>query len=190
MNFGIAGDVLFPMLGFDLFRGDKIKGQGISEFDDFAVRAKFGLKRLIPNFPFVPGSYSTERIARARDDKSPLARNETELIALLNTLGVKIEEADIGRLRTIKGMEYRRRLKGIQDQIRAVYSKFSKGTINQEKRDKELAELNDKFKTLSNTYSKALNMEINYQEGAEISEIIPRIVGAVKEQTQKLFDKN
>ena len=47
-----------------------------------------------------------------------------------------------------------------------------------------------KFKTLSNTYSKALNMEINYQEGAEISEIIPRIVGAVKEQTQKLFDKN
>ena len=87
-------------------------------------------------------------------------------------------------------MEYRRRLKGIQDQIRAVYSKFSKGTINQEKRDKELAELNDKFKTLSNTYSKALNMEINYQEGAEISEIIPRIVGAVKEQTQKLFDKN
>ena len=33
-------------------------------------------------------------------------------------------------------------------------------------------------------------MEINYQEGAEISEIIPRIVGAVKEQTQKLFDKN
>ena len=87
-------------------------------------------------------------------------------------------------------MEYRRRLKGIQDQIRAVYSKSSKGAINEEKRDKELAELNAKFKTLSNTYSKALNMEINYQEGAEISEIIPRIVGAVKEQTQKLFDKN
>ena len=190
MNFGVAGDVLFPMLGFDLFRGDKIKGQGVSEFDDFAIRAKFGLSRLIPNFPFVPGSYSTQRIARARDDKSPLARNETELVALLNILGVKIEEADIGRLRTIKGMEYRRRLKGIQDQIRAVYSKSSKGAINKEKRDKELAELNDKFKTLSNTYSKALNMEINYQEGAEISEIVPRIVGAVKEQTQKLFDKN
>jgi len=190
MNFGIAGDVLFPMLGYDLFRADKIKGQGISEFDDLAVRAKFGLSRLIPNFPFVPGSYSTQRIARARDDKSPLARNETELIALLNTVGIKIEEADIGRLRTIKGMEYRRRLKGIRDQIRAVYSKHSKGAINEEKKDKQLAELNAKFKTLSNTYSKALNMEINYQEGAEISEIIPRITSAIKEQTEKLFDKN
>ncbi len=111
MNFGIAGDVLFPMLGFDLFRGDKIKGQGVSEFDDFSTRAKFALKRLIPNFPFVPGSYSTERIARARDDKSPLARNETELLAFLNTVGVKIEEADISRLRTIKGFEFRRRVK-------------------------------------------------------------------------------
>ena len=33
-------------------------------------------------------------------------------------------------------------------------------------------------------------MEINYQEGAEISDIVPRIVGAVKEQTEKLFNKN
>ena len=110
MNFGIAGDVLFPMLGFDLFRGDKIKGQGISEFDDFAVRAKFGLKRFIPNFQFVPGSYSTERIKRAREDKSTLARNESELLAFLNTVGVKIEEADISRLRTIKGFEYKNSL--------------------------------------------------------------------------------
>ena len=74
MNFGIAGDVIFPMLGFDLFGADKIKGQGISEFDDFAVRAKAAYQRIIPNFPFVPGSYSTKRIERARDDKSKLAR--------------------------------------------------------------------------------------------------------------------
>tara|TARA_R100000697_G_scaffold2279_2_gene5330 strand:+ start:3375 stop:3638 length:264 start_codon:yes stop_codon:yes gene_type:complete len=87
-------------------------------------------------------------------------------------------------------MEYRRRLKGIRDQIRSVYSKFSKGAINEEKRNKKLEELNNKFKTLSNKYSKALNMEINYQEGAEISEIIPRITSALKEQTQKLFGKN
>ena len=190
MNFGIAGEVLFPMLGFDLFRGDKIKGQGISEFDDFSIRSKFALKKLIPNFPFIPGSYSTERIKKARTDKSVLARSESELLAFLNTVGVKIEEADISRLRTIKGFEYRRRLKGIEEQIRAVYADFNRGAIDEEKRDKKLITLNKKFKKLSDTYSEALNMDINYQEGAELSEVVPRIVGAVKKQTEKIFDKN
>jgi len=190
MNFGIAGEVLFPMLGFDLFRGDKIKGQGISEFDDFSIRSKFALKKLIPNFPFIPGSYSTERIKKARTDTSVLARNESELLAFLNTVGVKIEEADISRLRTIKGFEYRRRLKGIEEQIRAVYSDFNRGAINEEKRNKKLTTLNKKFKKLSDTYSEALNMDINYQEGAELSEVVPRIVGAVKKQTEKIFAKN
>ena len=189
-NFGLAGELLFPMLGIDLFRGDKIKGQGVSEFDDFSIRAKFALKRLIPNFPFVPGSYSTERIRKARDDKSTLARNESELLAFLNTVGVKIEEADISRLRTIKGFEYRRRLNGIREQIRGVYSKFDKGSINEDKKNKELEELNKKFEKLSEEYSEALNMEINYQEGAKLSEVVPRITSAIKKQTQELFGKN
>ena len=34
------------------------------------------------------------------------------------------------RLRTIKGLEYRRKLKGVQEQIRAVYSEFNKGLID------------------------------------------------------------
>jgi len=189
-NFGLAGEVLFPMLGFDLFRGDKIKGQGISEFDDFSIRAEFALKRLIPNFPFIPGSYSTERIRKAREDKSTLARSESEFLAFLNTVGVKIEEADISRLRTIKGLEYRRKLKGVQEQIRGVYAKFRRGSIDEEKRNKELTELNKKFKKLNDEYSEALNMEINYQEGAELSDVVPRIVTAIKGQTEKLFGKN
>ncbi len=111
-------------------------------------------------------------------------------MAFLNTVGVKIEEADISRLRTIKGFEYRRRLKGIEEQIRAVYSDFNRGAINEEKRNKKLTTLNKKFKKLSDTYSEALNMDINYQEGAELSEVVPRIVGAVKKQTEKIFAKN
>ena len=33
-------------------------------------------------------------------------------------------------------------------------------------------------------------MEINYQEGAKLSEVVPRITSAIKGQTEKLFDKN
>ena len=58
----------------------------------------------------------------------------------------KIEEADVSRLRTIKGLEYRRRLKGVQEQIRAVYAKFRKGSIDEEKRDKQLSVLNKNLK--------------------------------------------
>tara|TARA_Y100000004_G_scaffold174318_1_gene212942 strand:- start:538 stop:1113 length:576 start_codon:yes stop_codon:yes gene_type:complete len=175
------------MLGFDLFRGDKIKGQGISEFDDFSIRAKFALKRLVPNFPFVPFSYSTERIERARKDTSQLKRSESELLAFFNTLGFKIEEADLSRLRTIKAFEFRRRVKGVEEQMRSVYSKFQKGSIDKNKRNKEIEKLNKKYKKLRDEYSEALNIPIDYQEGAEFDEILPRITTSLKKQSEKLF---
>jgi len=190
MNFGIAGEVLFPMLGFDLFRGDKIKGQGVSAFDDFSIRANFALKRLIPNFPFVPGSYSTERIARARKDESPLKRNETELMAFLNTLGFKIDKTNLSRLKTIKGFEFRRQLNGLEEQMRAVYNQYSIGKIDLEKRNKLLAELDVKYKKISKRFSEDINVPVDFQEGAALSEVVPRIVGAVKEQTENIFAKN
>jgi hypothetical protein len=189
-NFGIAGEVLFPMLGFDLFRGDKIKGQGISEFDDFSIRAKFAAKRLVPNFPFVPFSYSTERIEKARKDTSPLRRNETELMAFFNTLGFKIEKTNLSRLKTIKGIEFRKRVKGIEDQMRAVYNNYSRGSINLEKRNNKLAELDEKYRKLSNKFSEDMGVPVDYQKGAKLSEVIPRITGAITQQTEELFGKN
>ena len=189
-NFGIAGEVLFPMLGFDLFRGDKIKGQGVSEFDDFSTRAKFALKRLIPNFPFVPGSYSTERIQKARTDTSPLSRNESELLAFFNTLGFKITKTNLSQLKTIKGYEFRRRVKGIQEKIRIEANKFNKGQITQLEYNERVNELNETYTKIRNKFIEDVNVPVDYQEGAELSEVIPRIAGAVKEQTEKIFGKN
>ena len=71
-----------------------------------------------------------------------------------------------------------------------MYSQFSKGAIDLEKRNKKLTKLNKKFRKLNDEYSEALNMEINYQEGAKLSEVVPRITSAIKGQTEKLFDKN
>ncbi len=189
-NFGIAGEVLFPMLGFDLFRGDKIKGQGVSEFDDFSTRAKFAFKRLIPNFPFVPGSYSTERIQKARTDKSPLSRNESELLAFFNTLGFKITKTNLSQLKTIKGYEFRRRVNGIQEKIRIEANKFSKGQITQLEYNERVNELNETYSKIRNKFIEDVNVPVDYQEGAELSEVIPRITGAIKEQTENIFGKN
>ena len=189
-NFGIAGEVLFPMLGFDLFRGDKIKGQGVSEFDDFSTRAKFALKRLVPNFPFVPFSYSTERIQKARTDTSPMSRNESELLAFFNTLGFKITKTNLSQLKTIKGYEFRRKVKGIQEKIRIEANKFNKGQITQLEYNERVNDLNETYTKIRNKFIEDVNIPVDYQEGAELSEVIPRITGAIKEQTEGLFGKN
>jgi len=189
-NFGLAGELLFPMLGIDLFRGDKIKGQGVSEFDDFSIRANFALKKLIPNFPFVPGSYSTERIRKAREDRSPLRRDETEFMAFLNTLGFKINKTNLSRLKTIKGFEFKRKLNGLEEQMRTIYNNYSVGKIDLEKRNKLLAEIDEKYRKISDRFSEDMNIPIDYQEGVPLSEMIPTITSTLKEQTQELFGKN
>ena len=188
-NFGIAGEVLFPMLGFDLFRGDKIKGQGVSEFDDFKVRAQFGLKKMIPNFPFVPGSYSTERIEAARRDDSPLSRGESELLAFFNSIGFKVNIADISKLRTTKSFEFRRKVNGLKEKIRIEGNKLSRGKITEDEFNKRVDEINSNFAKIRDRYVEAIGMPINYQEAVPLSEYIPTIGAAIKEQTKKLFQK-
>jgi hypothetical protein len=188
-NFGIAGEVLFPMLGFDLFRGDKIKGQGVSEFDDFKVRAQFGLKKMIPNFPFVPGSYSTERIEAARRDDSPLSRSESELLAFFNSIGFKVNKADISKLRTTKSFEFRRKVNGLKEKIRIEGNKLSRGKITEDEFNKRVDEINSNFAKIRDRYVEAVGMPINYQEAVPLSEYIPTIGAAIKEQTKKLFEK-
>jgi hypothetical protein len=177
------------MLGFDLFRGDKIKGQGVSEFDDFKVRAQFGLKKMIPNFPFVPGSYSTERIEAARRDDSPLSRSESELLAFFNSIGFKVNKADISKLRTTKSFEFRRKVNGLKEKIRIEGNKLSRGKITEDEFNKRVDEINSNFAKIRDRYVEAVGMPINYQEAVPLSEYIPTIGAAIKEQTKKLFEK-
>jgi hypothetical protein len=197
-SFGVAGDVLFPMVGYDLFRKDKIKGQGISDFDDLLIRSKAVGSRLIPNFPFVPFSYSTKRIERAREEKpGPLKQDRTELIAFLNTIGIKINRTDITRLKAIKSFEFRRKVRGIQEQIRIEAGKFNRGEISQLDYNKEVDKLNKKYEVIKNRYIKAVNVPVETQEAVPLSEFPSTIGTAVKEkakdigtQFKELFDKD
>jgi hypothetical protein len=111
-------------------------------------------------------------------------------MAFFNTLGFKIEKTNLSRLKTIKGMEFRRRVKGVEDQMRAVYNNYSKGSISLEKRNNKLAELDEKYRKLSNKFSEDMGVPVDYQKGAKLSEVIPRITGAIKEQTENIFVKD
>lgn len=102
-NFGLMGEVLSSMLGFDLYGQRKTRGLGINDWEDAKVKGKDLFQDLIPNIPFLPGSYSTQRIDSARKGKeSPYRSKETELEALFRSLGFKIETKSIGKLKNFK----------------------------------------------------------------------------------------
>ena len=111
-------------------------------------------------------------------------------MAFLNTLGFKIDKTNLSRLKTIKGFEFRRQLNGLEEQMRGIYNNYSRGSIDLEKRNELLAELDVKYKKISKKFSKDINVPVDFQEGAKLSEVIPRIASAIKEQTEGLFGKN
>ena len=185
-NFGIAGDVLFPLVGFDLFGKKALAGQGISDFDDLKVRAKAVSQRIIPNFPFVPGSYSTQRIERARKGKETSFRSEeSELVAFLNSVGLKFQKVNINKLRSAKGFEFQRKVNGIRQQISSEVSKFRDGKISKDKYEENIKELKDKFYDIRNSFKKALGIPLNLKEPTIISDIPKALSDAFKERVQE-----
>ena len=119
-----------------------------------------------------------------------MSRNESELLAFFNTLGFKITKTNLSQLKTIKGYEFRRKVKGIQEKIRIEANKFNKGQITQLEYNERVNDLNETYTKIRNKFIEDVNIPVDYQEGAELSEVIPRITGAIKEQTEGLFGKN
>ena len=195
-SFGLAGDLLFPLIGYDIFKAEKIRGQGVSAFDDFIIRSKAVVDKNIPNFPFVPGAYSTRKIEEARVGDSPLKATDSELLAFANSIGIKIREIDLTRERRIKTFEFAKRVRGIREQLTTQANKYRNGSISiQEYREKE-KELTNKYNKIQARYVKALNLPIKQKDLPKIGgftapfaegEALETIGGAIMEQTEKLI---
>jgi len=158
-SFGLGGEVLFPMLGYDLFKGEKIKGQTGILADDFGVRAEVLRDKIIPNIPFLPGSYSSKKLEMARKgEESPFKTQQSELLTLFNTLGFKFEQADVQKLASTKVLEMKRKLKGYKEQIRITQNKYRNGLINEKTLDETLDKILDKIGILSDKYNVKLDL--------------------------------
>ena len=153
----------------------------------------------MPNFPFVPGGYSTKRIERARKGESKFAPDESEFIAFLNSVGIKLSKADIPRLRKIKSFEFRKRIGGIKDQRSILNKKLRNGEIGREKYEEEITKLKDKYRKIRKVYADSINAKVNEKEPIQIGvpftkdfekgQVLETIGTAVKEQTKELFGK-
>jgi hypothetical protein len=152
-SFGLAGDIAFPLMGYDIFRGRKIPGQTGIGAEDMGIRLDTIREKLVPNIPFIPGSYSTIRMEKARSEmQSPFKAKETELGALFNALGFKIERVDLQKLRASKIMEMERKLRGYQEQITNFTKQYSSGLINRDTLRKKIEDRKNKIKDLAEKY--------------------------------------
>ena len=152
-SFGLGGEILFPMLGYDLFRAEKIKGQTGMFKEDLPIRVNAVFDKLTPNIPFLPGSYSSEKLEKTRKGgESPFTPDQTELVSLMQTLGFKIEKADLDKLKTGKVYELKRKLKGFEEQINKYRNDYRTGLINRETAKKEIDSVAKKMREISEKY--------------------------------------
>ena len=194
-NFGFGGEVASSLLGIDLFSQRRLRGLGASDYEDAKVKGLDLFKGLIPNIPMLaPGSFSSQRIQSARQgaDDPEFRAKETELEALIRSIGLKIQVKDIDKLAALKDLELNRKVGAFRDQIRELNKKFTNGLINERNYEKKLVKLEIKIDNLFEKYDDIFEVynPSNYRRPLRITEIPGGIFERVKEQTQKLFGKN
>ena len=158
-NFGLGGEMLSPLLGFDLFTQRKLSGLGISEYEDAKTKLRDLYKGLIPNIPFLPGAYSTQRITTAKKgEESPYKVKESELAALFRALGFKFETQSIEKLEALKSGELRRKLSGVNQKVNALNREYDKGLINENTYDKKMLKLENLYEKIADKYDDAFSV--------------------------------
>ena len=189
-NFGLMGEVLSSMLGFDLYGQRKTRGLGINDWEDAKVKGKDLFQDLIPNIPFLPGSYATQRIDSARKgEESPYRAKETELEALFRSVGFKLETKSIEKLETLKAAELNRKIKPIRENIQDLNNKLYKGLISEKQYEKKLKYQEDLLEKVVDKYDQAFSVYKlkNYKQPIRIDDFIPL---NMKQQTDKLLKKD
>ena len=143
-SFGIGGDILFGLAGVDLFTKKMDQTRGISVVEDVTGSLKSIGVKLIPNFPFLPGSYSTKRIERAqpgRTEISPFREPESELQAILNAFGIKVTNRSLTSLTVTKKAELDRVLKVYDRKTKELGKKLASGEITEQQFEDRLSDI-------------------------------------------------
>ena len=168
----------------------KVRKDLIDSLSNLKVIGRDLIRDLTPNIPFFPGSYSTQRIDTARKgDESAYRTKETEIGALVRSLGFKFEVKSIEKLQALKAGELRRKLKALREQIQDLVNKLNRGLITQEQYEKSVDKIDVLISKTADKYDDAFSVYKieNYKQPIRIDEFIPQ---NIKEQTQKLFGKN
>ena len=153
-SFGVGGDFIMSMLGYDLFTGQKAANRGDGGWVEETTEA-FGMfgKKLIPNFPYLPGSFSAVKLERARKgDKSPYRVQQTELEALFNSFGVKVSNKSVRTLRASKKIELANDLRKQKKKLSNLKREYVNKKIDRQEYKKKVAKVKTRIQQLQMTY--------------------------------------
>ena len=135
-SLGIGGSVVQALIGYDFFTKQTLPGMRVSSADDINVMFKYLSRQLLPNFPFVPGSFSTERINKATfDTKSAYRESESELQAILNSVGFKVNNVSVKKLKRSQNIKLQKKLTKIKADIKQLVRDLKEGRISKAEYD-------------------------------------------------------
>ena len=153
-SLGIGGDLITSLFGYDIFRQQKEFGRGGGTAEEETIKAlgSFG-KKLIPNFPFLPGSYSTKRLERAaKGDVSRFREPQTELEAMLNAFGFKVSNKSISTLGASQRLEYERQVRVQKSKLNQIKNKVATNQINMADYDRQVGRILADINKLTKKY--------------------------------------
>jgi hypothetical protein len=153
-SFGVGGDFFFSMIGFDIFRMQREFGRGGGSAEEEITKAfgTFG-KKLIPNFPFIPGSYSTKKLERAlRGDVSKYREPQTELEALLTSFGFKVSNKSIRTLGASQKVEFEREMRVQKSRVKQFKNQVANNQITMADYDRQVGKVLAKINKLTNKF--------------------------------------
>ena len=154
---GIGGDLITSFIGYDILRKRAEPGRGLSDdiFEETGLALNSFGKKLIPNFPFLPGAYATQRIDRARrGDVSEFREPETELQALVNAFGIKLSNKSVRTLANRQKLEYQKLMRIKKSQASSLKRQYRSGAIDEQEFYKRLGKLQDDVKDLQIKFMK------------------------------------
>ena len=153
-SFGVGGDFLFSMIGFDIFRMQREFGRGGGTAVEETTKALGSFsKKLIPNFPFIPGSYSTKKLERAlKGDVSKYREPQTELEALLTSFGFKVSNKSIRTLGASQKAQFERDVRVQKSKLKQFKNQVANNQITMADYDRQVGKILAKINKLTNKF--------------------------------------
>jgi hypothetical protein len=157
---GLMGSLYNTAQGFDPFTGKRLPGLGVSAADDWRIRGEFLHKQLTPNFPGLPGSYSTQKISDSLNGvASRLGDVLTPKQAIAQSLGIKIHPIDVEKGVARNRADLRGKLDALKEQQRNYAREFQLQRISEEQYNERLAEILAKREKLLQAFEPRVNIQ-------------------------------
>ena len=178
-NFGIAGEILAPMMfGVDPFTQEKIKGLGLG--NDEVVKMQHVLSRLNPNIPapyILPEKYesfSSKKIREAFEAQSVEGRKKygtdfTPFEAIMSSFGFKLQPIQVSKLLQIEDAKFRSQYSEARSQYFKLMQKYKESPTpeNKEKTQEQIDILYKDMENLARIY-KAKRAQTKSRDGKKL----------------------